>query len=103
MTALEQAISDIVAVQVAAAEKRIMERLSVTSDRTISFTDACDYLQMSSYSLRRLCLSKRIPHRTVGVDGSKNPRYLFSTVSLDRWKREEEERNYCPPGGTSHE
>jgi hypothetical protein len=94
MTALEKAIADIVALQVAEAEKRIMERLSAASDRTLSFSEACDYLNMSSYSLRKLCLSKSIPHRTVGSEGSKNPRYLFSSNSLDRWKRDEEARNY---------
>lgn len=94
MTALEKAIADIVAVQVAEAEKRIMESLSTASDRTLSFSKACDYLNMSSYSLRKLCLSKSIPHRTVGSPDSKNPRYLFSSNSLDQWKREEEARNY---------
>ncbi|WP_458633494.1 helix-turn-helix domain-containing protein [Paenibacillus sp. CMAA1364] len=101
MTALEQAIADIVAVHVAAAEKRIMDRLSAESDRNLTFTEACTYLQMSSYTLRRLCSDKRVPHRTHGADGSKNPRYLFSTVSLERWKREEEDRNYRSERGTS--
>lgn len=101
MTAIEQVIADMVAVQVAAAEKRIMESLSASSveNTTLSFTEACEYLQMSSYTLRNLCKAKRIPHRTVGVDGSKSPRYLFSSVSLDKWMREEEDRNYRPTGG----
>lgn len=96
MTALEKAIADIVAMHVAEAEKRIMERLAVASDRTLTVPEACEYLSMSDYTLRQLCKAKRIPHRTVGAEGSKNPRYLFSTVSLDRWKREEEEANYRP-------
>ena len=96
MNAIEQAIAHIVSEQVAAAEKRILERLSAAADKTLTFTQTCEYLQMSEYTLRRLCQNKRIPHRTHGADGSKNPRYLFSTVSLDRWKREEEERNYLP-------
>ncbi|MNW58955.1 Helix-turn-helix domain protein [compost metagenome] len=96
MTSLEKAIADIVALHVAEAEKRILESLSAASDRTLSFSEACDYLHMSDYTLRSLCKAKRIPHRTVGADGSKSPRYLFSTVSLDKWKREEEARNYRP-------
>ncbi|NWL89983.1 DNA-binding protein [Paenibacillus sp. 79R4] len=96
MTALEKAIADIVALHVAEAEKRIMERMSTASDRTLTFTEALDYLRMSEYTLRHLCKAKRIPHRTVGAEGSKSPRYLFSTVSLDKWKREEEARNYLP-------
>lgn len=100
MTALEKAIADIVALHVAEAEKRIMESLSAASDRTLTFSEACDYLHLSSYTLRRLCLSKRVPHRVVGAEGSKNPRYLFSTVSLDKWKRDEEARNYRPGDGS---
>lgn len=98
MTALEKAIADIVALHVAEAEKRIMERLSVEGDRDLSFSEACDYLNMSSYSLRKLCLSKRIPHRTVGSPESKNPRYLFSSSSLDQWKKAEEAKNYMNGG-----
>ncbi|WP_233184289.1 helix-turn-helix domain-containing protein [Paenibacillus sonchi] len=100
MTALEKAIADIVAVYVTEAEMRIMERLSAATDRTLTVPEACDYLSMSDYTLRQLCKAKRIPHRTVGADGSKNPRYLFSTVSLDRWMREEEARNYIQKGAT---
>ncbi|MGG3282764.1 helix-turn-helix domain-containing protein [Paenibacillus solani] len=94
MTAIEKAIADIVAVHVAQAEKRIMERLSATSDRDLTFTEACKHLNMSSYTLRKLCLAKRVPHRTVGAEGSKNPRYVFSSISLDRWKKEQEMMNY---------
>lgn len=96
MTALEKAIADIVALHVSEAEKRILERLSASSDKTLTFSEACGYLQISDYTLRKLCKSKRIPHRTVGAEGSKSPRYLFSSVSLDKWKREEEARNYRP-------
>ncbi|KHL95374.1 hypothetical protein QW71_13000 [Paenibacillus sp. IHB B 3415] len=96
MTALEKAISDIISVHVAEAEKRIMESLSLSANQTLTLSEACVYLSMSDYTLRNLCKAKRIPHRTVGAEGSKNPRYLFSSASLDRWKREEEERNYRP-------
>ncbi|HZG81584.1 MAG TPA: helix-turn-helix domain-containing protein [Brevibacillus sp.] len=72
--------------------------IGVSPERTLSFTEACEYLRMSEYTLRRLCREKRIPHRTYGADGSKNPRYLFSTSSLDRWIRDQEEANYCAGG-----
>ncbi|WP_110930643.1 helix-turn-helix domain-containing protein [Paenibacillus bouchesdurhonensis] len=98
MTALEKAIADIVALHVVEAEKRILERLSVASDKTLTFSEACEYLQMSDYTLRKLCKGKRIPHRTVGAEGSRSPRYLFSSVSLDRWKRDEEAKNYQTGG-----
>lgn len=101
MTALEKAIADIVAIQVAEAEKRIKESLLVASDRTLSFTEACDYIHMSSYTLRNLCKAKKIPHRTVGAEDSKSPRYLFSSNSLDRWMKEEELKNYRTEDGES--
>lgn len=98
MTALEQAIRDIVAQEVAKAERRILESLSVAPDRTLSFSEACEYLHMSDYTLRQLIRQKRIPHRVYGADGSKNPRYLFSSRRLDQWIREQEEMNYRPRG-----
>ncbi|MFI8711995.1 helix-turn-helix domain-containing protein [Brevibacillus brevis] len=94
MTGLEGAIRSIIAEEVATMERRLRESLSAKADRTLTFSEACEYLHMSEYTLRRLCREKRIPHRTHGADGSKNPRYLFSTYSLDRWIREEEGRNY---------
>ncbi|MEO2261203.1 helix-turn-helix domain-containing protein [Paenibacillus amylolyticus] len=99
MTAIEHAIAEMVAVQVAAAEKRIMESLVAAKDQTLTFSEACNYLSMSEYTLRNLVKSKSIPHRAHGAQGSKNPRYLFSSNSLDRWKRDEEARNYKPDGG----
>lgn len=74
--------------------EELRSEIVISPDRTISFAQACEYLQMSEYTLRRLCREKRIPHRTYGADGSKNPRYWFSTASLDRWIREQEESNY---------
>ncbi|ARF67260.1 DNA-binding protein [Paenibacillus larvae subsp. pulvifaciens] len=94
MTAVEKAIADMVAAQVAEAEKRILERLSVAEDKTLTFNEACEHLQISEHILRQLCREKRIPHRVIGSEGSRKPKYLFSSVSLDRWVREQEERNY---------
>ncbi|WP_339248079.1 helix-turn-helix domain-containing protein [Paenibacillus sp. FSL R10-2796] len=96
MNTVEQAITEIVLTQVAAAEKRIMERLSLKKDRSLTFSEACDHLNMSEYTLRNLCKTKRIPFRTIGAEGSKSPRYIFRSNSLDQWIREEEERNYQP-------
>lgn len=70
--------------------------MNVAPDQTLSFSEACEYLHMSNYTLRRLCREKKIPHRTYGYEGSKNPRYLFSSRRLDQWVREQEEANYRP-------
>ncbi|MCY7522102.1 helix-turn-helix domain-containing protein [Paenibacillus larvae] len=83
-----------VAAQVAEAERRILERLSIPEDKNLTFSEACEYLRISDYTLRQLCREKRIPHRVIGSEGSRKPKYLFSTVSLDRWVREQEARNY---------
>ncbi|MBN2980154.1 helix-turn-helix domain-containing protein [Cohnella algarum] len=72
--------------------------LHTVPDRTLSFAEACDHLNMSDYTLRRLCREKRIPHRVYGSEGSKNPRYLFSSRRLDQWIRDQEEANYLPRG-----
>jgi len=72
----------------------LRSELNVTPDRTLTFAEACEYLHMSDYTLRRLCREKRIPHRVYGYEGSKNPRYLFSQRRLDQWIWEQEERNY---------
>ncbi|MFF2015023.1 helix-turn-helix domain-containing protein [Paenibacillus sp. NPDC058177] len=94
MSPIEKAISDIVAVQVAAVEKMLLEKLNISQDRKLTFIEACEFLGMSEYTLRNLCKAKRLPHRTIGTEGSKNPRYLFSKNSLIQWMKEEENRNW---------
>ncbi|MDT2277866.1 hypothetical protein [Paenibacillus larvae] len=69
MTAIEKAIADMVATQVAEAEKRILERLSIPEDKTLTFSEACEHLQVSEHILRQLCREKRIPHRVIGSEG----------------------------------
>lgn len=76
--------------------EELRAELNIKPDRTLTFSEACEYLHMSEYTLRRLCREKKIPHRVYGAEGSKNPRYLFSTARLDRWIREQEEKNYQP-------
>jgi hypothetical protein len=94
MSTLDQAIRQMIAEEVAAAERRIRESLHAAADRDLSFVEACEYLNMSEYTLRHLCRSKRIPFRTHGAENSKRPIYLFSSNSLDQWKREQEAANY---------
>jgi excisionase family DNA binding protein len=79
--------------------EELRAEMSLVADRTLTFAEACEYLHMSDYTLRRLCREKRIPHRVYGADGSKNPRYLFSARRLDQWIREQEEANYRPVYG----
>jgi len=76
--------------------EELRAELGTAPDRTLTFSEACEYLHMSEYTLRQLIRQKRIPHRVYGADGSKNPRYLFSSRRLDQWVREQEEMNYRP-------
>lgn len=78
--------------------EELRSELNLAPDRTLTFAEACEYLHMSDYTLRRLCREKKIPHRVYGYEGSKNPRYLFSSRRLDEWIREQEEANYRPEG-----
>ncbi|WP_127585776.1 helix-turn-helix domain-containing protein [Paenibacillus koleovorans] len=91
---LDAAIRAIVAEEVAAAIRILREEMAVQADQTLTFTEACDYLNLSEHTLRKYIRQKRIPHRVVGADGSRKPRYLFSTLSLDKWKAAQEAANY---------
>ena len=74
--------------------EELRAEMSLAPDRTLTFAEACEYLHMSDYTLRKLIRAKAIPHRVYGADGSKNPRYLFSSGRLDQWIREQEDANY---------
>ena len=91
---LERAIKTLIAEEIHELEKRLQERVLVAVDKDLTFTEACEYLGMSDYTLRKLVHAKAIPHRTYGIPGSKSPRYIFSQSGLDRWKREQEESNW---------
>lgn len=93
-TSLERAIRDIVQQEVTKAKEQLQAEFHISQDRDLSFSEACEHLHMSEYTLRQLIKAKKIPHRVYGTPGSKNPRYIFSQHRLDQWKREEEERNY---------
>ncbi|AEG59345.1 helix-turn-helix domain-containing protein [Desulforamulus ruminis] len=97
MTPLDHLYETLIQTAAAEAERRVLERIqlqSIVPDRTLSLKEAAEYVHISESALRQLCKEKRIPHRINGSDGSKNPRYLFSSLRLDRWMREEEEKNY---------
>ena len=97
MKPLEELFEKLVESAATEAEKRIAERLdchSLGQEKTMDIKEAAQYLHFSESTLRNLCRRKLIPHRVNGMPGSKNPRYLFSSVSLDKWKQEEERKNY---------
>jgi excisionase family DNA binding protein len=92
MTAIEQAINEIVSVQVAAAEKRLMERLNTAADKRLNVEQAAEYLGISEKLLYNMCKKKLVPHRRFGT------RIVFSSAALDAWGREQDKTNYQPKG-----
>ncbi|MDR9795249.1 helix-turn-helix domain-containing protein [Aeribacillus pallidus] len=96
---LNKIIRSLIIEEIAKVERRLRKELQVGTDQDLSFSEACEYLHMSEYTLRQLIRQKRIPHRIYGSPGSKNPRYVFSRSRLDQWKREEEEKNYLGAKG----
>lgn len=79
--------------------KELRSEIHHVPNRTLNIQEACEYLGMKEYTLRQLCREKKIPHLKYGAEGSKKPRYLFNTASLDKWIREQEEMNYQPASG----
>ncbi|MGC5773658.1 helix-turn-helix domain-containing protein [Paenibacillus pabuli] len=65
-----------------------------SEDKTFDADEAAEYLNISKITLYRMCTEKIIPHMKMGGKSTKRPRLLFSSNSLDMWKKEEEERNY---------
>jgi hypothetical protein len=76
--------------------EELREELDLTLDEDIGFEEAREELNMSEYTLRQLVRTKQIPHRTVGCEGSRRPKYIFNRRSLKIWKRKQEEANYRP-------
>lgn len=65
-----------------------------SEDKTLDADEAAEYLNISKITLYRMCAEKVIPHMKMGGMSTKRPRLLFSSNSLDQWKKEEEKRNY---------
>ncbi|WP_025718428.1 helix-turn-helix domain-containing protein [Paenibacillus sp. 1-18] len=92
MSTIEQAINEIISVQIAAAERRILESLNAATDKTLNAIQASEYLGISEKTLYNMCKKKLIPHRKFGA------KLMFSTLALDAWGREQDKVNYQPRG-----
>ncbi len=62
-------------------------------NRSLSIEEAADYLLISKELLYKMCSEKLIPHTKLGVANSRRPRLIFSSHSLEIWRREEEKNN----------
>ncbi len=62
-------------------------------NRSLSVEEAAEFLGISKDLLYKLCAEKSIPHTKLGVVNSKKPRMIFSSHSLETWRRQQEEIN----------
>lgn len=91
---IEAAIRSLVAEEVAAAEKRIIENLSGLTDETLDVPAAAMHLGISEKLVYRLCQQKQIPHERYGVQGSRRPVIKFRLNDLEAWRAEQRAANY---------
>lgn len=91
---IEAAIQAIIDEKVAAAEKRILEKLSGQMDETLDVTQAALHLGISEKLVYRLCQQKQIPHERYGVQGSRRPIIKFRLNELEAWRAEQRAANY---------
>lgn len=75
---------------------RIGELQPSTKDETMDIKKASSYLDVSEEMLYRMVSSKSIPHWRIGTEESRRKAIRFSSISLDRWKREQESLNFIP-------
>lgn len=66
----------------------------IKEDVTMDVSEAAPYIGISSELLYKLCANKRIPHIPISSTGKGRPRILFSSASIDAWKREQERLNF---------
>ncbi|OUS70273.1 DNA-binding protein [Paenibacillus sp. MY03] len=90
---IEAAIRAIVTNEVAAAEARLLEKLSAQPDRTMDIPEAAEHLGISEQLLYRMCRLKQIPHERYGVLGSKKPTVKIRMSDLEEWRAQQRAAN----------
>lgn len=91
---IEAAIQAVIDEKVAAAEQRILAKLSGQTDETLDVTQAALHLGISEKLVYRLCQQKQIPHERYGVQGSRRPVIKFRLNDLEAWRAEQRAANY---------
>ncbi|MNR93689.1 Helix-turn-helix domain protein [compost metagenome] len=64
------------------------------NDVTMDVNEAALYIGISKEFLYKLCTANGIPHMKLSSTGSGRPRLLFSSSSIDAWRKEQEHLNY---------
>lgn len=79
---------------------QIISHLPSSQERTMDVLEAAEHIGISKELLYRMSAASQIPHIRIGVEGTRKPKLLFSSLSLDNWKREQERENYRPAKGS---
>lgn len=94
MKSIEEAIRELVAEEVAAAEKRLRESLLAQPDKTLTVPEAAEHLGVCEKLIYRMCQERQIPHERYGGVGSRRPTIKFRLSDLESWRSEQREKNY---------
>ncbi|MGG3840795.1 helix-turn-helix domain-containing protein [Paenibacillus thiaminolyticus] len=91
---LQRAIQTYVDSAVSNAISKALENLHINPDRKLDVGEAAAYISspskpISTKTLYAMCKREEIPHRRMGT------RIFFSTAALDRWGREQDQKNYA--------
>jgi predicted DNA-binding transcriptional regulator AlpA len=73
---------------------QLQNELGIKEDKTLNVAEAAPYIGISAEMLYRLCDKKMIPHVRLSSSGTGRPRILFSSASIDAWRKEQERLNY---------
>jgi hypothetical protein len=76
--------------------QRIASQIPVAQDRKMTIEETANSYPISEKLLYRMCKEKQIPHIRMGVIGSRKPKILLSSATLDAWMKEQEQQNYKP-------
>ena len=67
---------------------------TIKKEITMDVNEAAPYIGISKEMLYKLCAANGIPHIKLSSTGSGRARILFSSSSIDSWKKEQEQLNY---------
>lgn len=67
-------------------------------DVTMDPEEVAQYIGVSKDTIYKMCADGSIPHLKIGAANSRKKKYLFSSLSIDKWRKEQEEENYSKKG-----
>lgn len=91
---IESAIRAIIAEEVAASERRLIETLCAHPDKTLNVAEAAEHLGVCEKIIYRMCKEQLIPHERYGGAGSRRPTIKFRLSDLEAWRAEQRAANY---------